>query len=472
MLEGNYRYFTKALPYCPLAFVAFVFRLKRQSIGRASHPVVSIGTAMRHSSVRTDSLTRGSYTFTYKRLRNILKNERIAYHRGINLRARLHQDAISFHKEIRVEIDTEYFDSEEVEGGTRFFSDADIRLRTTEFCRQLYGHDSPVSIAAKDIDAVFSKIFRFKFQPMKNSRTIIKQACNLLERMPAWPPELSDIPTTIPAEYRASSLAGNARGDARLWEQLQTTTYVSSTVLRVALSVAMSLETSAGHSLLDVTNITSTLLEMVSQLAPTSTDGRTSWRSFIIRAFLWTTWQRCQMLYFHLKATDAVIGGSSDGKIGKEALRGTIPSPGTTVHEMSERYAGLGKPAYMCGWNFELLRTDSVCIGADFRKFHQRYSAAFGDSSARCLAGQSYACKGESPRSCQRFHGMVIKDQSQHDQNCSRDCKQLIWDESSYRALSGGRAVHLVQREGSANEAIQYCNASNRTLAISHVWSQ
>lgn len=427
---------------------------------------------MRHSNVRTDSLTRGKYTFTSKRLRIILKNERIAYHRGINLRARLHQDVISFHKEIRFEIDIEYFDSEEVEGGIRCYSLADTRLRATEFCRQLHGHDSPVSIAAIDIDAVFSKIFRFKFQPMKNSRTLIQQACGLLERMPAWPPELSDIPTTVPAEYRASSLTGHAREDARLWEQLQATTYVSSTVLRVALSVVMDLENSSGDWLLEVTNIIATLLEMVSQLAPTTADARTLWRSFIIRAFLWTTWQRCQMLYLHLRATAAMIRGSSDGKIGEGALRGTIPSPGTTVHEMSERYAGLGKPAYMCGWNFELLRSNPVCIGADFRKFHEHYSAAFGDCSARCLAGQSYACKGENPQSCQRFHGMVIKDQSQHDQNCSRDCRQLIWDEASYRALPGGRSVHLIQSERSANEAIQYCNASNQTLAISHVWSQ
>lgn len=44
---------------------------------------------------------------------------------------------------------------------------------------------------------------------------------------------------------------------------------------------------------------------------------------------------------------------------------------------------------------------------------------------------------------------MVVKDQSQHDQSCSGHCKQLIWDERSYRNLTGGRAVQDRVRWGS-----------------------
>lgn len=410
---------------------------------------------MANSHVRTDSLSRGTATFTPDRLAAILKNERFSYERKTI--------------EITSEMNTGYFESEKVEGGLRFYNNHETKLRATEFCRQLYGHDSPVSISASDLDAAFSKVFSFKFEPVGSSQTLVEQACSLLERMPAWSPELIDTPLAIPLEFRASSVADNARRDARLWEQLQATTYVSNTVLRTTLAVIMNSDV---HSVLDMINIIATLLEIVSQLVPTITDERTTWRSFIIRAFLWTTWQRCQLIYFHMVATQVINEGSLDGKKNQPVLRGTMPSPNVTIHEISRRCAGSGKPSYMCGWNFELLRTNPVCIGADFRRFHQCYDAAFGNYSARCLAGQSHACKGDSPHSCQRFHGMVIEDQSAHDQSCSRDCRKLVWNELSYQSLAGARAVSIIQSDRSGDESILYCNASDQTLAISHVWSQ
>lgn len=426
---------------------------------------------MEKSQFSTDSLSRGADTFTPHRMALILKNERIPWVNVSNFGSRADRGVNIRHPtEIRFELNTNCFKSEQIDGVLHCYDKPTTKLRATEFCRQFYGHDSSVSIAATDLDATFSKIFRFKFEPLEYSQTIIEQACSLLERMPARPPELIDIPTAMPLEYRASSVADNARRDVRLWEQLQATTYVSDTVLRTTLSAVM--RRNANPSLLSMINIIATLLEIVSELAPTITDERTTWRSFIIRVFLWTTWQRCQLIYFHVAATAAVIRGSLDGKIGKLALRGTMLLPGTTIHETSQQCAGLGKPAYMCGWNFELLRTNPVCIGADFRRFHQRYNAAFSNYSARCLVGQSNACKGDSPYSCQRFHGRVIEDQSAHDQSCSGDCRKLIWDDLSYCSLSGARAVCLTQSDCSADDSILYCNASDQTLAISHVWSQ
>lgn len=426
---------------------------------------------MGNTDVHIDSLSRGSDTFTPDRLDIILKNERISYDHRTNVGTRIYRNVIYASPEKSCQIDTGYFQFEQVDGGLRCYSDEATKIRAEEFCRQLYGHDSSVPIAAIDLDAKLSKVFRFKFEPLKDSQTIIQQACDLVERMPARPLELNDIPTTIPLEYHVSSVVKNVQIDSPLWEQLQATTYVSSTVLRAALGAVLD-PSGTQASLMDIINIIAKLLETVSQLTPTGTDVKTTWRSFIVRAFLWTTWQRCLLIYFQQAARDALIEGSLDGKKGELTLRGTMPSPGVTIHEMSKQCAGLGKSAYICGWNFELLRSNPVCIGADFRGFHQRYNAAFGSYSARCFAGQSHACKGDSPRKCQRFHGMVIEDQSAHDQSCSRDCRRLIWAESSYRILSGSRAVRLMESDGSACESIQYCNASDQTLAISHVWSQ
>ncbi len=177
------------------------------------------------------------------------------------------------------------------------------------------------------------------------------------------------------------------------------------------------------------------------------------------------------MIYYHSAATSFLVEGSHDGKNGDLTLRGTFPSPGITIYEMSKYRASLEKPSYMCGWNFELLHTNPICIGTDIRRFHQRYNTAFGNYPARCLAGQLNACKGDSPKSCQRFQRMAIEDQSAHDRSCFKDCRQPIWDETSYRSLSGARAVSLTQTESHSSETLQYCSASNQALAISHVWS-
>lgn len=425
---------------------------------------------MEDDDVHSGSLSRGVDTFTLDRLDAILKQERFPDDYRNNTDARPYSDVSYAPPKIRAEIDDSFFDSEDLDGGIRCFSDREARLRATKFCQELYGHSTPVPISVTRLDALFSKAFRFRFEPLEDSQAIIERAASLLERMPTWPLELNDIRTKVPSEYHVPIVASTASRDARLWEQLQTTTYVSSNVLRVALAAVM--DSGCVASLLDLTNIIAALLETVSQLASTPSDEGASWRLFIVRAFLWTSWQRCQMIYFHLVATRFLVYGSSDGKLGYLTLRGTLPSPGVTIHEMSRQRASLGKSAYMCGWNFELLRTNSVCVGADFRRFHRRYKIAFGSYNARCLAGQPIACKGDSPKSCRRFQGMAIEDQSAHDQSCSRNCMQLIWDETSYRSLSGARAVSLAQTDNYSGETWRYCNASEQTLAISHVWSQ
>ena len=426
---------------------------------------------MGNNDVRSGSLSRGIDTFTLDRLGVILRTETFSYDYRYNADARPYSDVSYGPSEIKIEIDTSFFDSEHLDdGGIRFFSNRDSELRAIRFCKELYGHDTPAPISVTRLDAMFSKVLKFKFEPLDDSQAIIERASDLLERMPAWPLEFDGIPADVPSEYRASSIAETASRDATLWEQLQVTTYVSTNVLRIALSAVM--DPGCALSVLDTTNIIAALLEIVSQLALIVSDGGILWRLFIVRAFLWTSWQRCQMIYFHFVANDELALGSSDRKIKPLTLRGTLPSPGLTIHAMSKQRASFEKSAYMCSWNFELLRINSVCVGMDFRRFHQRYNAAFGNYPARCVAGQMNACKGDSPKSCRRFHGMAIEDQSAHDQSCFRDCKKLIWDEKSYRSLSGARAVSLAQTESHVSETWQYCNASDQTLAISHVWSQ
>ena len=352
---------------------------------------------MGSDSVRSGSLSRGADTFTLDRLDAILRSERFSYDYRSNTDARPYSDISYAPPEMRVEVNTSFPEFEDLDGGVRCFNNRDAKLRAMEFCQEFYSHSTPVSISVTRLDAIFSKFFTFRFEPLEGSQTIIEHASDLLERMPRWPLELDDTPTDCPSEYCVSSIAGATSRDARLWERLKVSTYVSSNILRVALSVVM--DPGCSRSLLDMTDIIAALLEIVSLLPVTASDDGASWRVFVVRAFLWTSWQRCQMLYFHLEANSYLAHGSSDGKITPLALRGTLPSPRVTINEMSRQRASLEKPAYMCSWNFELLRINPVCIGADFRRFHRRYSTAFGSYPARCVAGQPNACKGDSPKS-------------------------------------------------------------------------
>lgn len=426
---------------------------------------------MENHAVPHNFLSRGDDTFTLERLGALLESERFSYDYRTEPEARCYSNVSYGLPEIRCEIDTSFFDMERKDDGFRCFTDQDTKLRAVKFCQELLGNGTPESISVTRLDALFSTIVSFRFEPLHDSRSIVKRASDLLERMPARPVELPDIPLEVPPEYRASSISSTASTDASLWEKLQTTTYVSTNVLRAVLSAAM--WPPCMLSLLDMTNIIATLLEIVSQLASEAYDISRSWSSFIVRAFLWTSWQRCQMIYFHLVAGYYVINGSPDDKILRLNMRGTFPSPGLTLDELSKQRASLQKSPYMCGWNFELLRTSPVCIGADFRRFHRLYNAAFVNHPARCLKGQLNSCRGNSRKSCRRFQGMAIEDQSAHNQTClGENCRRLIWDERSYRTIPGGRAVSITLTESHSCEALQYCSASDRTLAISHVWSQ
>lgn len=163
-------------------------------------------------------------------------------------------------------------------------------------------------------------------------------------------------------------------------------------------------------------------------------------------------------------ASDDISGGS------RLHLRRPVPILGLSAQEL-ESQAAQGKAESMCSWTFKVLRTGTVGNGMDFRTFHSRYNRVLADAPGRCRKYSTKSCVGRGPDHCRRFHGMRIDDQSMHDYKCSESCKRLYWDEESYRATSGSRAVRLDEYIPGRAQLIQYCRASDQTLAISHVWS-
>ncbi len=192
--------------------------------------------------------------------------------------------------------------------------------------------------------------------------------------------------------------------------------------------------------------------------------ARYSW--FLVRSFLWTSWQRTVMIYFSLLLARHLESGVEDN-ISRVFLQSFSPVAGLSLQEISRRYASVGRSHYMCAWAFQLLRSNPVCLNMDFRKAHRLYCGKFNRYPARCTPDGKFSCNGDHPHSCQRFVGMAISNQSAHDRGC-RGSEKLTWDETSFRSTSGAKAVSLDETDGNR---LRYRTASKDTLAISHVWS-
>lgn len=129
-------------------------------------------------------------------------------------------------------------------------------------------------------------------------------------------------------------------------------------------------------------------------------------------------------------------------------------------------------PQYMCKWAFRLLRSDRSAVCQDFRRLCAIFDEAFPGRRPRCILNSTtihLQCDGSSTDNCQRFKGSMIADQSAHAEEYGSLCQPLYWNEESYRSVNGARAVVLDELLPTGR--LNYCAASEETLAISHVWS-
>lgn len=354
-------------------------------------------------------------------------------------------------------------------GVHRYYTKLEQNEHRERLCRDLYEAVLDCQSHCPRLDDRFSQIVLCNLR-LEGTDNISDRTYRLLTRLPSRPLELPDIPAVLSPDYRVHDSPGEeARtATATLWNQLQVTSYVSANVIRTALLCVIYRGMAAGM----LQNFVDTIADLLGTASTlySSADSETAKQGWVIvRAFLWTSWQRCTMMYFYSISESYLKSGFNDQDGMSLILRGMLLSPGLSIQEMSKKYASLKKPQYMCGWAFELLRSDPICIGIDFRRFFLRYSMAFGHRLGRCVRDHHASCKGDEPDKCQRFKGMQIENQSLHDVACQGDCGRLTWDEESYRSISGARAV--VFEISQDRKKLIYRQASADTLAVSHVWS-
>jgi hypothetical protein len=239
-------------------------------------------------------------------------------------------------------------------------------------------------------------------------------------------------------------------------------------VIRIALQVELAKggESTWNSALRNITNTTALLLKAAIDLS-----GKMPSREwFIVKAFLWTSWQRAIGLVYHNTLADQLFYGYNssldlqtllDGlDILEEVSKWTQPS------NEQER-----PPDYMCMWALNLLKSDKAFIGQDYRSFFERFRETFSNQIPRCVntsLGNGTTCDPRHPEKCLRLSGMVIQNQSTHATNCKGNCRRLFWDEASWVARSGAAAVCL---DLGSDGWLNYCDASEHTMAVSHVWS-
>lgn len=371
----------------------------------------------------------------------------------------------------------EYFTHSLMEGGYRIYTELEQDQRREGFCRDLYEQVLDPESHCSRLDDQFSRIVSCNIQieafsqldldifPTKETKDIVDSTYHLLTRLPAVPLWLSDVPPGLSPYY---SIYSQGTETATLWQDLRVTSYVSANVIRTAL-LSVIYRGTASHMMQDFIDTIADLIGTAGILSSSADSEFARQRWFVVQAFLWTSWQRCTMIYFYSILGGYLRSGFSDHDGPSLVLRGMQISPGLSIQEMSRKYAKVNKPQYMCGWAFELLRSNPISIGLDFRRFFRRYSMTFGDRPGRCVPDHHDSCKGDQPGRCQRFKGMRIENQSFHDDVCKGDCERMTWDEESYRSVCGARAVALDTSD--SYKKLFYRQASADTLAISHVWS-
>ena len=325
------------------------------------------------AGLRDESLSPGPTTFTLERIKRQLENDTFLVNPNLpeeGIPPPFKAEDFSYSREGRVH---------------RFYTDLERNERRERFCRGLYEQALNCESHCSRLDDLASQIVLCNFQ-IESKDDVSDYAYHLLTRLPARPLQLPDVPAALSRDYLVhdSYDEGNPTATATLWHDLQVTSYISANVIRAALLLAIYPYSGRGRlqNFLDtVANLISTASTL--SLSADSELARQSW--FVLRSFLWASWQRCTMIYFFSFVGKSLRSGFDDHNAHSLVLRGMQISPGLSIHEMLKTYASMHKPQYMCGWAFELLRNNPICIGFDFRRFFFRYSAAFGDRLGRCL---------------------------------------------------------------------------------------
>ncbi|KAK1238658.1 hypothetical protein MKX07_004234 [Trichoderma sp. CBMAI-0711] len=353
------------------------------------------------------------------------------------------------------------------------------------------------------LNKVLDDLFTCKIPPRiadeSNAHRIVATAADTLRRLPGCSTQLfDDTDLSYPSDddqaatqegYLVSMPPSPSQGQdhhsTRGWASYKVTTRFDTNTIRLALLVAYLDQTThpaASNAMQGYVNLLSRLLESLSKshqsfdFETSSSHRPAAYR--ITMAFLWTAWQRSLLLFSYYVFGTRLLQQVNARFLNSRPFQDTPVDPdidfsalGTSLQ--SDAQGARPGCGYVCRYSFELLRSSALSGTQDYRTLFSRFNELFAARDARCRQasnGTWTPCDGKSWKTCGRFFGLEIPDQSAHDISCKRNtCSQLPWDEESYRGVQGPRSISLSSTPKGG--PLRYRTASDRTLAVSHVWS-
>ncbi len=185
------------------------------------------------------------------------------------------------------------------------------------------------------------------FQTHGRDEKIAEEACDILGRLPEIPLELPDQPPFYSPEYSVDIASRTPSLRVAGWRDLSAVTYVATNVIRTALMAAMFQGQTTGTMLNKLIDTTASLISTLSALclSTSSSDEKYNW--FLVRAFLWTSWQRCSMMYFYTIISSHIRLGFNDYNSYSLVLDGFFVAPGISIQEISRKFASVEKSDYI-----------------------------------------------------------------------------------------------------------------------------
>ncbi|KAM0272885.1 hypothetical protein ACHAQH_008513 [Verticillium albo-atrum] len=329
-------------------------------------------------------------------------------------------------------------------------------------CQELYDAALDPENHVQKIDDHFSTHLQCEWRPSMSLEELVGRVAALLWRLPKEATALPDSLDDIPELY--------FHGDTKTLRSLSVNCCIPKNLIRFAAYQVMvqAQEGFTDRELQDALNGTGELIQTCVTMVGAGIGDPAIW--LVVRAFLWSFWQHARMLYLSCFLVQSMKRGFDHDLETAYWSRNFQVSPDLSLRAFTEDSAALKKRPNMCGWMFELLRGDPKCTGLDFDLLHLRFSDAFRDKTPRCRVDREAACLGNNWRDCLRFDRTEAANQTAHDQTTEHtgdDEERLVWDEASYLGVEGARAVSILQ----SDHQLRYCEASDRTMAISHVWS-
>jgi hypothetical protein len=392
----------------------------------------------------------------------------------------------------------EFYTAKRVGNRFKYYSAEERKQIITNKCQQLFEAIADPEDHIRGLDRSFAELIECNFViESKDVKVIIAQTHGVLARLPPRPLTLPDLPATLPGGFSITTAPGRRDHGttSTLWDDLLVVSTLNTNIIRSVLLVVI-YGYGLSSLLRDVVNSTGEMLEACTMLTRRCAHDEDLQRWFIVRAFLWTSWQRSFTILAYFRMGKNLKFGFNHDDAKDNSILSFSPAPNVTIQELTDEFSLQGRAKAMCTWAFKLLTSEPACFGLDFRHFHYRYSQISSERVARCGVDSDEPCDGQHSDHCRRFKGLKVVSQSAHDRKCTwqdesdgtvgaraslfaaiccrkprnRQEPKLIWDEKSYRSIEGARAVSLVETDP-RDGPIKFCKVSNKTLAISHVWS-